>query len=59
MRLQEVMVDTDRERMRWYTSQANELWNAIAFYSPLWWHPHRRSRKIREGTVVKFVLRLT
>ena len=24
MRLQEVMVDTDRERMRWYTSQANE-----------------------------------
>ena len=46
MRLQEVMVDTDRERMRWYTSQANELWNAIAFYSPLWW---RRSQKIREG----------
>ena len=35
MWLQEVMVDTDRERMRWYTSQANELWSAIAFYSPL------------------------
>lgn len=35
MRLQEVMVDTDRERTLWYTSQANEPWSAIAFYSLL------------------------
>jgi len=26
MRLQEVVMDTGRGRMRWYTSQANELW---------------------------------
>lgn len=64
MRQQEVMVDTDRERMRWYTSQADELWNAIAFYSPLapaqavtenWGRDLRRLFR----AMVKFVLLLS